>query len=94
MEIKETLQNEKTLFQETSDTFPGAVFFMSAGFSLMTLILSIVVHLSLRGRRFSDVVKADGGNDEEGKENVEDNKVLGFYGDLPPSYDTVMISHI
>ena len=83
--------NEKQLsFQETSVSFPGAVFFMSAGFSLMTFSLSILVHLSLKGKRFSEVVKADGGNDVE----VEDQKVFSFYEDLPPSYDTVIVSHI
>ncbi len=57
---------------------------MSAGFSSITLTLALILHLSLRGERFSEVVKAEGGNNED--QEVED--------DRPPAYDTVIISRI
>ena len=50
---------------------------------MITLTLAIFLHLSLRGERFSEVVKAEGGDHED---ELED--------DRPPAYDTVIISRI
>ena len=68
----------------TSDNYPGAAFLMSAGFSCISLTLAICLHLSLRGERFSEVVKAEGG--DHVNEDVE--------YDRPPAYDTVIVSRI
>ena len=50
------------VLQATSETFPGAAFLMSAGFTCLTLIVAVYVHLSLKGERFSVVVGAEGGD--------------------------------
>ena len=61
---------------------------MSAGFSVITLTIAIAVHISLRGKRFSDVVKP------EESEASEDKSPFAVYNNPPPAYDDIFVSHI
>ena len=44
-------------FQETDTDLPGAVYLCSAAFVFVSLILSVYLHFSLRGKKFAEVVK-------------------------------------
>ena len=79
--------------QATDKTFPGAVFFMSAGFSFIALLMSIGVHLSLGGKRFSEVVRNEEDLSKDEKEFGDEPRV-GFFEDKPPAYDDIFVSHI
>ena len=61
---------------------------MSAGFSVVTLTIAIAVNISLRGKRFSDVVKP------EESEPSEDKSPFAVYNNPPPAYDDIFVSHI
>lgn len=76
----------KHIFKITSGTYPGATFLISAFFTFLTLCLAIYIHLSLRGKKFSEVVKTE--ELEKGDENIK--SIFGF----PPSYEEAMRSSI
>ena len=64
---------------------------MSASFSGITLLLAIFIHISLKGRRFSEVVNANGAKTEE---ESNEKKVRNFYDEFSGTYDDINISHI
>ena len=67
-------------------TFPGAAYLMSASFSGIILLLAIFIHLSLRGKRFSEVVMA-----QEPEEESDEKK---YYDGFSGTYDDISVSHI
>jgi hypothetical protein len=52
--------------------------------------LSVVIHVSLKGKRFSEVVKHDDKGDEDAVKSV----LQTYYEDQPPAYDDLYVSHI
>ena len=46
-------------FQETDKSLPGAVYLCSAGFVFASMILSMYLHFSLRGKKISEVVQTE-----------------------------------
>jgi hypothetical protein len=56
----------------------------------MTLSMAIYIHLSLRGKRFSEVVKTE----ELNKMSDEDQKPVKSIFDFPPSYEEAVRSSI
>ena len=53
--------------QLTSDVFPGTVFFISAGFSLLTLVLATYILISLKGKKMSEATAMGAGRIEAAK---------------------------
>ena len=70
-------------FQATLEDFIGAVFVVSAGFSIVALLGSFYVSISLRGRKMADVAS-------EGAKNLQEKpkKVNDFW------YDFEAVTHI
>ena len=55
--------------------------------------MSIGVHLSLGGKRFSEVVRNEEDLSKDEKEFGDEPRV-GFFEDKPPAYDDIFVSHI
>ena len=51
------IQGYSYIWELTDKTYPGTIFFVSAGITFINLILAIYVHLSLGGKRMSEVTK-------------------------------------
>ena len=62
---------------------------MSASFSGITLLPAIFIHLSLKGKRFSEVVKAP-----EPEEESDEKKLRRYYDGFSGTYDDIKVSHI
>ncbi len=54
-----------SLWAVTDSVYPGAVFFVSAGLSLISLSLAIYIQISLRGRKISELTAAGAGRKTE-----------------------------
>ena len=87
--LKSTSCTKCNAFQATSKTFPGAAYLLSASFSGITLLLAIFIHLSLKGKRFSEVVMAP-----EPKEESDEKKYRKYYDGFSGTYDDISVSHI
>ena len=73
------IQGYSYIWGLTDETYPGTIFFVSAGICCLNLACSIYVHLSLRGKRMAEVTKegAKRFSEEELKEmnRMEDRKL-------------------
>lgn len=73
------IQGYSYIWGLTDETYPGTIFFVSAGICCINLACSIYVHLSLRGKRMAEVTKegAERFSEEELKEKnrIKDRKL-------------------
>ena len=53
--------------QETSDIFPGAVYMISAGFGLLTVLLSFYLYKSLKGETMAEATAMGAGRVKDSK---------------------------
>ena len=71
------------IWEETSTSFPGAVFLLSGGAAAIATILGGYIHFSLKGKTFADVTARGAGRINEGEEKsirvaAEEAKIFGF----------------
>ena len=85
-------QVSASVWKATADTVPGTVFYMSAGYLFIAVVIAIGVHISLRGKRFSEVVKPQ--PEDKEAEGQEAERQFADFDCHPPAYDKIFISHI
>ena len=79
-------------FQITSATYPGAVFLLSAGISCISLILSVYIHISLKGRPIAEVTRL--GADRLTEKEREEQRIVEARKFNHENYNNSSISHI
>ena len=85
------IQGYSYIWQLTDKTYPGTIFFVSAGIILINLILAIYVHISLGGKRMSEVTK-EGANRFSEEEKAEKNRMEDRKStDIPDSIEITYI---
>ena len=76
--------------QKTETSFPGTVYFVSAGFTTIAIVFCVTINYMLKGRKMTDLTKYVKESD------VQTSKDIAFRNGLPipmddlPSYNNAM----
>ena len=68
------IQGYSYIWELTDKTYPGTIFFVSAGIIFINLMLAIYVHMSLKGKRMAEVTK-EGANRLSEEEKLEKKRI-------------------